>query len=146
MRRARRCAARPAHPKHQSSWREIRCRNAAAISRTQTIQSSSVVVSTLGLPAQTPALSERDNGINSLDRCLVSLKATKLTACTPPWGGEQEGEGKSSLPGQRQGELSVIPGRSRSRFQGRHSRACKAFCQCMVGLPPSSGLTCSVRL
>ena len=58
VRRARRCAARPAHPKHQSSWREIRCRNAAAISRTQTIQSSSVVVWDLGLPAQTPALSE----------------------------------------------------------------------------------------
>ena len=56
VRRARRCAT-PAHPKHQSSWREIRCRNAAAISRTQTIQSSSVVVY-LGLPAQTPALSE----------------------------------------------------------------------------------------
>ena len=53
----RAAAQHPAHPKHQSSWREIRCRNAAAISRTQTIQSSSVVVY-LGLPAQTPALSE----------------------------------------------------------------------------------------
>jgi hypothetical protein len=56
--------------------------------------------------------------------------------------------GKScpTRPDGQGGSFPCTSGRSRCRCQGRSRRRSRTFCQFRVALPPSSGLTCSVRL
>ena len=60
----------------------------------------------------------------------------------------RKGMGKScpTRPDRQGGSFPCTSGRSRYRCQGRSRRRSRTFCQFRVALPPSTGLTCSVRL
>ena len=56
------------------------------------------------------------------------------------------GKSYPTRPDRQEGSCPCTSGRSRCRCQGRSRRRSRTFCQFRVALPPSSGLTCSVRL
>jgi hypothetical protein len=56
------------------------------------------------------------------------------------------GKSYPTRPDRQEGSFPCTSGRSRCRCQGRSRSRSRTFCQFRVALPPSSGLTCSVRL